>query len=128
MNRVWAGAAVVLAGVVGVLVNVQHVRAMDAAVVIKNDGVCGLPGADADGNRTFGGLGEVVTHIENGNKEIIKCKGDVTNLSGEAQAFDGFLCGYELPSGETRQTEDTHAAVSASGAGMLTCIFTKETN
>ena len=127
MNRVWAGAAVVLAVVVGVMINVRHVGAMDQAIVIKNDGLCGLPGADADGNRIFGGLGQIATHIENGNKEIIKCKGDATNLSGQGQNFDGFLCGYELPSGEMRETTDTHATVSTTGAATMTCIFTKDT-
>jgi hypothetical protein len=29
----------------------------NGAIVIKNDGACGMPGSDANGNITFGGIG-----------------------------------------------------------------------
>jgi hypothetical protein len=87
------------------------------AVVIKNDGSCGMLGSDADGNQIFGGIGQVTTDVTNKNKEMLKCKGTgITNLSGKGQSFDGFLCGTLSGS-----TTDSHATVSASGVGTLTC-------
>jgi hypothetical protein len=89
----------------------------DGAVVIKNDGLCGMPGSDASGNLIFGGIGQVTTDVTNGNKEMLKCKGSgLTNLSGQGQSFDGFFCGTF-----TGVTTDSHAMVSASGEGTLTC-------
>ena len=98
----------------------------DSAIVIKNDGVCGMAGADADGNIIFGGNGQVATEVENGNKVMLKCKGeDVANLSGQGQNYDGFECGIVTPSGEFVVTTDSHATVSASGRSTLTCTFDK---
>ena len=102
------------------------VVAADPAIVIKNDGVCGMPGADADGNIIFGGLGTVTTIVENGNKVMLKCKGEgITNDSGKGRHFSGFLCGVGVPSGGFVVTTDSHATVSASGVGTLTCTYTK---
>jgi len=87
------------------------------AVVIKNDGSCGMLGSDADGNAIFGGIGQVTTDVTNDNKEVLKCKGTgITNLSGKGQSFDSFLCGTF-----NGLTTDSHATVSASGVGTLTC-------
>jgi hypothetical protein len=97
----------------------------NAAIVIKNDGSCGMPGADANGDIIFGGVGVQTTKVENGNKVMLKCVGeDITNLSGRAQSFRGFGCGVPFPSGGGSSTTDTHATVSASGVGTLTCTVT----
>lgn len=89
----------------------------DPAIVIKNDGLCGMAGSDANGNIIFGGIGQVTTDVTNDNKEMLKCKGTgITNLSGSGQSFDGFLCGTF-----SGATTDSHATVSASGVGTLTC-------
>lgn len=45
MKRVWIGAAVGLAVAVAVMVNTQRAVYADPAIVIKNDGLCGMPGA-----------------------------------------------------------------------------------
>jgi hypothetical protein len=96
------------------------------AIVIKNDEDCGMPGADANGNLIFGGIGTATTIVENGNKVMAKCKGeDITNLSGRGQSFSGVGCSYTRPSGGVIVTTDTHATVSASGVGTMTCTFTK---
>ena len=90
------------------------------AVVIKNDGLCGMPGSDVAGNLIFGGIGQVTTDVTNGNKEMLKCKGTgLTNLSGQGQSFKGFGCGTF-----SGFTTDSHATVSASGVGTLTCTVT----
>src|SRR5262249_37856081 len=94
----------------------------NGAIVIKNDGVCGMPGADADGNIVFGGIGQVTTDVTNGNHVILKCKGPgITNLSGSGQSFDGFGCGVFDGNGNFYFTTDSHATVSASGVGTMTC-------
>lgn len=125
MNRVWIGAAVCLAVVVGVMVNVQVVSA-DPAIVIKNDGLCGMPGSDEEGNFTFGGIGTQATKLENDSKVMMKCRGsDLANASGRAQVFEGFACGLVNSDGEVIVTEDTHATVAANGTGSMTCIFDK---
>jgi hypothetical protein len=77
-----------------------------------------MPGADADGDIMFGGVGQVTHDVTNKNKEIFTCKGeDITNLSGRGQNFDGFFCGTFHGI-----TTDTHATVSASGKGTMTCV------
>jgi len=125
MKRVWISAAVVVAVVVGVMANVQVVSA-DPAIVIKNDGQCGMPGSDEDGEIIFGGVGTQTTKLENGNKVMLKCKGTgITNESGRGQSFSGFNCGIFSPSGDFIIADDTHATVSASGVGTLTCSFRK---
>lgn len=98
----------------------------NGAIVIKNDGLCGMPGSDADGNMIFGGIGQLTTSVENGNKVMLKCKGEgVTNLSGRAQSYDGFLCGIIVPSGGFVATDDSHTTISAKGVGTLTCTYVK---
>ncbi len=96
------------------------------AIVIKNDGTCGMAGSDANGNLIFGGIGQITTEVENGNKVMLKCKGDnITNLSGQGQNFAGFACGVQAPSGGFSVTTDSHATVSASGVGTLDCTVAK---
>jgi hypothetical protein len=98
----------------------------DPAIVIKNDGLCGMPGSDANGNLIFGGIGQVTTEVENGNKVMLKCKGGgITNLSGRGQNYAEFLCGIITPGGDFVLTDDSHATVSASGVGTLTCTYVK---
>ena len=81
---------------------------------------------DENGNFIFGGEGVLITEIENENKVMLKCKGtDITNDSGRGQKFSGFLCGVFDAEGTLFLTEDTHAAVSASGVGTLTCTYLK---
>ena len=98
----------------------------EPAIVIKNDGLCGMPGSNAAGNIIFGGYGIATTKVENGNKVTLSCKGsDVFNLSGRGQHYSGFACGVRVHSGELVVTADSHATVSRSGKGSLTCTFTK---
>lgn|GEM_PF-3229493 len=99
----------------------------DGAIVINQVTLrCGTPGSDANGNRIFGGIGTVTTVVENGNKVMLKCKGEgITNLSGRGQNFDGFRCRINKPSGGSVSVIDTHATVSASGNGSLTCTYDK---
>ncbi|MEX1296048.1 MAG: hypothetical protein AB1Z67_07745 [Candidatus Limnocylindrales bacterium] len=92
------------------------------AIVIHDQGMCGLPGADADGGLIFGGYGTVTHVVENSNYTIMKCKSrDLVNESGRAQTFSGYACGVVLPSGGFAVTEDSHATVSKSGRGTVTC-------
>jgi hypothetical protein len=127
-NRVLAGGITVLtlaAVAVALLYVTVGTANADSAIVIKNDGLCGMPGSDASGNQIFGGIGTVTTLVENGNKVMIKCKGTgITNLSGSGQSFDGFGCGIIDPNGNFFFTTDSHATVSASGVGTLTCTAT----
>lgn len=126
MNHVRIGAIASLAIVAGVMANVQVVTA-DPAIVIKNDGACGMPGSDEGGNLTFGGLGTQTTKVENDAKVMLKCKGSgITNESGSGQIFEEFTCGLFDAEGNLRLTNDTHATVSASGVGTMTCVFTKQ--
>ena len=90
----------------------------DGAAVIKNDGLCGMVGSDADGNQIFGGIGQVTTDVKNANQEMLSCKGSgIANDSGRGQHFDGFLCGTF-----SGLTTDSHATVTPSGQATLTCI------
>jgi hypothetical protein len=92
------------------------------AIVIKNDGSCGMLGSDASGNPIFGGIGTVTTLVQNSNKVMIKCKGTgIENDSGSGQSFNSFFCGIVDASGNFLITTDSHATVSASGVGTLTC-------
>jgi hypothetical protein len=96
------------------------------AIVIKNDGLCGMAGSDVDGNMIFGGVGQVTTMVENGNKVTLKCKGeDITNDSGRGQNFQDFSCGVQVPSGGFVVTTDSHATVSAAKIGTLDCTYKK---
>lgn len=97
--------------------------ASGAALVIKNDGRCGLVGADANGDMVFGSVGISTTRVENANRVALKCRGrDITNMSGRGQSFSGFWCGVAAPSGAFCFTTDSHSTVSASGVGALTCV------
>jgi len=44
---------------------------------------------------------------------------------GRGQSFDSFGCGIITPSGDAVFTTDSHATVSASGVGTLTCTYVK---
>ena len=94
----------------------------NAAFVIKDDGACGMPGSDADGNIIFGGFGLQTTKVENNKKVMLTCRSEnLTNLSGQAQHFEGFGCGVSFPSGGGGGTTDTHATVTPEGIGTMTC-------
>ena len=116
-RRLALSMAVILLGVV-----VVPAIYADPAIVIKDTGLCGMVGADANGNPIGGGIGIQTTKVENSNKVMLKCKGDgITNLSGRGQSFRGFGCGVPFPSGGGAFTTDSHATVSKSGVGTLTC-------
>jgi len=130
MNRIWIGAALVLAVLVGSMLSIQRdVQAQgngQGAIVIKNDGLCGMPGSDGDGNLIFGGLGQVTTVVENRNKVMLTCRGEgLTNASGRAQVYREFACSVEVPSGGNVLTSDSRATVAANGNGSLTCTYEK---
>lgn len=100
--------------------------AADPAIVIKNDGACPLPGADADGNLIFGGLGTATTIVENQLKIMVSCKGEnITNMTGSAATFKGFLCLFLKPGGGLQFTLDSHSTVTPNGIGTMTCTVTK---
>lgn len=97
-----------------------------ATVVNVDGGSCGMVGANADENLVFGGTGEVNRKLENENWVQLDCKhDDVVNLSGRGQSFRGFLCTIFLPGGGSVVTFDSHATVSASGRGTLSCRYEK---
>ena len=125
MNRVLMSAVVSLAVVIGVMVNTQQVLSADQAVVMKDLGLCGLFFETEDGV-VVGGLGEFAMQLENDNKIMMKCKGKgLANPTGQSQVFEGFSCGMSTPDGRFIVTEDTHATVSATGVGTMTCTFDK---
>jgi hypothetical protein len=85
-----------------------------------------MPGSDQDGNLLFGGVGLVTTRLENDKKVMLKCMGsDITNLSGRGQNFSGFSCAI-LVDGGVVVTHDTHATVTPSEVGTMTCTFDKD--
>lgn len=110
---------------IGLIFGLFSVAALaDPAIVIKNGGSCGMPGADGDGNIIFGGVGTVTTIVQNDNKVMLKCMGyPILNQSGSGQAFRDFSCGIGLPGGGLVFTTDTHATVSADEVGTLTCTL-----
>ena len=118
----------VLAVVAGfILLNLSSTPvAADPAIVVRDVGPCGMPGSDANGNIILGGIGTSTHVMENDNKVSLTCKGtNLVNLSGSGQHFSGFGCGIISPSGQLFITADTHATVSASGNGTLTCTAKK---
>ena len=126
MNRAFISAAVVLAVVVGVMLNMQQVLSAEQAVVQKGSGVpCALFGADANGEAVLQEGGEITMTVENDNKVMMRCKGTgITNLSGSEQNFDGFPCGV-LVGEDFVLTEDSHATVSETGVATMTCTVYK---
>jgi hypothetical protein len=96
-----------------------------AAVINQGEGVCNMLGSDADGNSFVDfGTGLVVHQVENNGKSEIKCSGDdVTNDSGRAQSYRGFVCGILLIEGGAVFTEDSHATVAPNGNATLTCTY-----
>lgn len=99
----------------------------NAAWVDRDAGLCGMPGSNAAGGITFGGIGTVTHVLENNNKATITCKGEgITNLSGKAQQFRGFICGVQaIRSGGGAFTNDSHATVAPNGNATLTCTVDK---
>jgi hypothetical protein len=114
----------VVLGVLVMMAVALNTASADPAIVIKNDGDCGMPGADENGDLIFGGIGIATTTVINDNKVMIKCMGaPITNLSGQGQNFSGFECGITIPDNGSVITTDTHATVSASGRGTMTCTL-----
>lgn len=106
------------------LLGVSSIAFADPAIVIKNDGSCGMPGADVNGNLVFGGIGMATTVVQNDNKVMLKCKGyPILNQSGIEQEFKEFSCGIDVPLGGMVFTQNTHATVSEDGVGTMTCTF-----
>jgi hypothetical protein len=115
-----------LAVACGLLLAVADKVSAEPAIVVRDAGPCGMPGADADGNIIFGGIGEATHIVENGNMVKLTCKGtEITNLSGRAQHFRGFPCGIILANGDVVISTDTHATISPNGQATMTCIYTK---
>ena len=125
MKRVSIAAAVGLAVIVGLMLNVQQTVSANGAIVIHDNGECGMPGSDANGDLIGGGTGNTFLSVENDNKVMIKCIGHVINESGMGQSYEGFTCGI-VSGQEVLLTEDTHATVSASGVGTMTCTYRKQ--
>jgi hypothetical protein len=96
----------------------------NAAIVI-HDGSCFMPGVGEDGSLggAPGGITEPKDYhkLQNNNKALLSCTGEVTNLSGKGQVFKGIKCGVALPKGGFVTTGDTHYSVSASGQANLKC-------
>lgn len=89
------------------------------AFVAKDQGICGMVGADKDGSFMFGGLGTVTHVVVNKNWAIMKCKGKgITNRSGRTQHFSGFPCGVI---GKSGWVYDSHATVTKNGNATVTC-------
>ena len=127
MNRVFVSAAMVLAVVVGVILNMQQVLSADQAVVSKNIGAeCGIFAGPVESSA--GGVGQITMEFENADKIVLRCKGtDLENLTGSAQTSEGFECAVISPvTGQVFQTFDSHATVSASGVGTMICTYHKE--
>ncbi len=128
MNRYLISATVSLAIVVGVMFNMPQVLSADQALIVKDGGACGMFFGSEETGDAVGGLGQITMQLENADKVTLKCRGrGLANLTGTAQHFDGFPCGILTPGGEIVLTEDSHATVSASGNGTLSCTYTKPT-
>ena len=96
----------------------------DPAVVIKNDGECGMVGSDPSGAQIFGGIGRVETNVTNGNKVMIVCKADnITNLSGRGQHYNDFGCGVIDANNSYYYTTDSIATVAPNGKATLKCTY-----
>jgi hypothetical protein len=91
----------------------------DQAVVTHAGGVCGMVGADKDGNFIFGGYGTVTHMVVNDNYAIMRCQASgITNDSGSTQRFTGFPCGVR---GMDGWAYDSHATITKNGNASLTC-------
>lgn len=122
LKNIWivGGISAILAA--GIVCSFAAKAHADGAIVIKNDGLCGMPGSDANGNIIFGGIGQVTTDLTNSQRVMLKCMGtNITNLSGKGQGFDSFGCGLFDGNGNFYFTTDSHTTISASGVGTLTC-------
>jgi hypothetical protein len=94
----------------------------DSAIVVRDQGQCGMVGSDADGNVIFGGVGEITHIVRNGDHAVMTCKGrDIINDSGRGQHSAGFGCTVMLPGGVIVPADDSQATVSKSGEAMTKC-------
>lgn len=86
-------------------------------------GTCTLPGVDTNGNMIVnGGSGEVIVTIENNNTITFKCLGkDISNTSGKAQIFDGFLVLIIFPDNSQIISDDTKVIISKNGIASMSC-------
>ena len=93
----------------------------DSASVQRELGGCAMPGADADGNFAFGGIGEATSLVLKSGRVTMTCKGsDLTNDSGRAQHYSGFTC-YSITDSGTFAEGVGSATISQSGNGTLKC-------
>jgi hypothetical protein len=85
---------------------------------------CALPGAEADGDIILnGGLGTITSLVERPSSVTMNCRGTgIANASGSGQSYSGFPCAVETSRG-VFTTLDSHATVSASGNGRLSCTY-----
>ena len=124
-----AGATAVGGGVMVPLVLAGSASAdsPNAAAVIHDDGTCGMPGSDANGNMSRGGFGRIAVRVTNNNRATITCTalpGTLMNLSGTAQHYSDFLCFLQSArTGQLLVGNDSHATVAANGAGSVHCTF-----
>lgn len=90
------------------------------ADVEKGD-ICGVPDADANGNKIVGGglttnSISVVSNSATGSVILVCTLAEGTNLSGHTVIFKGFLCGI----GEGF-TPDSKATIAPNGNTVLIC-------
>jgi len=130
-------------GLNGGTFSTHGVSAEGASVINTGQGTgdpesCGLPGADANGDLTLGGIGVSTVTVENNRWVRLVCHGDgIDNLSGTAQTFGlaDFLatfpttflgCGIQSP-GDAGfvLTNDVQATVSESGHVSMVCVYDK---
>lgn len=92
-----------------------------SAAAERDLGGCVMPGADADGNFAYGGIGEATNLVQQNGRATMSCKGtDLANESGRAQHFSGFTC-YSLTDSGTFAEGVGSATISKSGNGTLKC-------
>ena len=92
-----------------------------SAAAQRDLGGCVMPGADADGNFAYGGIGEATNLVQQNGRATMSCKGtDLANDSGRAQHFSGFTC-YSLTDSGTFAEGVGSATISKSGNGSLKC-------
>jgi hypothetical protein len=98
----------------------------EPATVIKNDGTCLMAGADENGAPILGLFGQIVTLVENDNKAMIACQGNVPNDSGKETGFSGFPCWIDDPhGGDPFLTFDSKTIIAPNGNATLMCTFKK---
>jgi len=83
--------------------------------------VCGVPGADANGNLIFGGglttdSISVISNSRTGSVTLVCTLAEGTNLSGHTAIFEGFLCGLGV-----KITTDSKVTIAPNGNTVLIC-------